>query len=65
MSLLWGVIPVLDESTGSENPNEIARRWAETLGLAEVNDSVVLVRGFNEQPELNTPSITVINVRPD
>lgn len=65
MSLLWGVIPVLDESTGTENPNEIARRWAETLGLAEVNDSVVLVRGFNEQPDLNTPSITVINVRPD
>ncbi len=65
MSLLWGVIPVLDESTGTENPNEVARRWAEALGLAEVNDSVVLVRGFHEQAGLNTPSITVINVRPD
>lgn len=64
MSLLWGVIPVLDTSTGTANPNEIARHWAETLGLAEVNDSVVLVRGFHEDPSLNTPSITIINVRP-
>ncbi len=65
MALLWGVIPVLDESTGTDKPNEIARRWAENLGLAEVNDSVVLVRGFHEKPGLNTPSITVINVRPN
>ena len=65
MTLLWGVIPVLDEATGSDNPNDIARRWAETLGLAEVNGSVVMVRGFHEDPEMNTPSITIINVRPD
>ncbi len=65
MSLLWGVIPVLDEATGSDNPNDIARRWAETLGLAEVNGSVVMVRGFHENPEMNTPSITIINVRPN
>ena len=64
MALLWGVIPVLDTSTGTANPNEIARHWAENLGLAEVNDSVVLVRGFHEEPALNTPSITIINVRP-
>ena len=64
MALLWGVIPVFDETTGTANPNEVVRRWAETLGLAEVNDSVVLVRGFHENPELNTPTITVINVRP-
>lgn len=64
MSLLWGVIPVLDEATGTDNPNEIARRWAEKLGLTEVNNSVVMVRGFHEQAELNTPSITVVNVRP-
>ena len=61
MALFWGVIPVLDESTGSENPNEIARRWAESLGLAEVNNSVVMVRGFHDDPALNTPSITVVN----
>lgn len=65
MALFWGVIPVLDESTGSDNPNDIARRWAESLGLAEVNNSVVMVRGFHDDPALNTPSITVVNVRPE
>ncbi|MFT5101124.1 MAG: pyruvate kinase [Planctomycetaceae bacterium] len=65
MSLLWGVIPVMDESAGKSNPNELARSTAEALGLAEVNDSIVLVRGFNVDPVLNTPSVTVINVSPD
>lgn len=65
MSLIWGVISFLDESAGKSNPNEIARSTAEGLGLAEVNDSIVLVRGFDVDPNLNTPSITVINVSPD
>lgn len=64
MALLWGVIPIYDESAGKTNPNDLAREAAASLGLAEVNDSVVLVRGFHVDPALNTPSITVINVRP-
>ena len=65
LALIWGVIPVLNKSTGKVNPNDVARSTAEALGLAEVNDSIVLVRGFNVKSDLNTPSITVINVRPD
>jgi pyruvate kinase len=65
MALIWGVISFLDESAGKSNPNEIARSTAEGLGLAEVNDYIVLVRGFDVDAELNTPSITVINVSPD
>ena len=65
MSLLWGVIPLLSATTGKVNPNELVRRVAHDLGLAEVNDSIVLVRGFHEDPDINSPSITVINVRPD
>jgi pyruvate kinase len=60
--LLWGVIPVLDEETGSMNPNEVARRVAQEHGLADTGDYVLLVRGFHSDPDLNTPTITAITV---
>ena len=62
MALLWGVIPVLDEQTGSINPNELARRVAQEQGLAEIGDYVLLIRGFHSDPELNTPTITTITI---
>jgi len=62
MMLLWGVIPVLDQSAGAENPNALARRLARQLELAVSGEHVLLIRGFHSDPELNTPSITVITV---
>lgn len=62
MNMLWGVIPHLDESVGSENPNAIARRAAQALALAERGDFIVLVRGFHSDPELNTPTVTLLRV---
>jgi pyruvate kinase len=62
ISLLWGVIPVLDEETGSINPNELARRVAKEQGLADTGDYVLLIRGFHSDPDLNTPTITTICV---
>ena len=62
MGLLWGVIPVLDEETGSINPNELARRVAQTKGQVKAGDNVLLVRGFHSDPAMNTPSITTINI---
>lgn len=62
MSLLWSVIPILDEESGKVNPNTVARRLARQLELAEPGESVLLIRGFHSDPELNTPSITVITV---
>lgn len=62
ISLLWGVIPVLDEETGSVNPNELARRVAQEQGLANTNEFVLLVRGFHNDPKLNTPTITTITI---
>lgn len=62
IALLWGVIPVLDEETGSVNPNELARRVAREQGLADAGQYVLLVRGFHSDPDLNTPTITTITI---
>lgn len=62
MSLLWGVVPVLDEDTGLINPNELARRVAQEQGVANPGECVLLVRGFHSDPDLNTPTITTITV---
>ncbi len=62
MSLMWGMIPHYVDSVGAENPNQIARRVARELGLATDGGFVVMVRGFNADPAINSPSITVLQV---
>lgn len=62
LCLRWGVIPVLDESVGSVNPNELARGLAEDLGLASKGEFLLLVRGFHGEQMRNLPSVTVIEV---
>ena len=62
VALLWGVVPLLDESVGVENPNFVARRVAREAGLASLGHYVVLVRGFHNESALNTPSITLLTV---
>ena len=62
MSLMWGMIPHYVDSVGAENPNQIARRVARELGLAKEGGFVVMVRGFNADPAINSPSITVLQV---
>ncbi len=62
LALCWGAIPVLAGGVGSENPNHIARRVAVELGLAEAGQYIVLVRGFDADPHLNSPTITLLRV---
>ena len=62
MNMMWGMIPHRVESTGSENPNAIARRTVRELGLADSGDYVVMVRGFHADPAWNSPSITLLEV---
>ena len=62
MNLSWGALPVVDEGAGAENPNHIARRVVLRLGLAAAGDYIVLVRGFHADPELNTPTVTLMTV---
>lgn len=62
MNLLWGVIPIIAENTGTTNPNPIARKTAIDMQFAKPGEFVLLVRGFNSDPEMNTPSVTVLRV---
>jgi pyruvate kinase len=62
MNLSWGVIPVLAPEAGEENPNVLARRIARELDLAASGGFILLVRGFHSDPQLNTPSLTVLAV---
>lgn len=62
LALLWGVIPVLSEDAGHENPNKLARHIACELELADSGDYILLVRGFHSDPMLNTPSVTAVMV---
>jgi pyruvate kinase len=62
LSLIWGVVPLFDEQAGKSNPNELARQVAIDLGLASTGQFILLVRGFNDNPDLNLPSVTVITI---
>jgi pyruvate kinase len=62
MSLLWGAIPIHADDVGSTNPNQVARRIAHELGIASTGQHILLVRGFHSDPELNTPSVTLLAV---
>lgn len=62
INLMWGMIPHFAAGAGSENPNQLARRCACDLGLASTGDFIVMVRGFYADPQLNSPSITLLQV---
>lgn len=62
MNLMWGCLPVLERGAGAENPNSIARRVVQQLGLAVQGQYIVLVRGFHADHDLNTPTITLMTV---
>ena len=62
MSLMWGMLPVVDADVGTTNPNQVARRIAREHELAARGDYILLVRGFHSDPEMNTPSITMLTV---
>lgn len=62
MSLLWGVVPLLDTRTGKINPNELAKQVALDLNLAKPGQHILLVRGFHNNPAMNMPSITVLTI---
>ncbi len=62
MSLMWGVVPHLVRDEELEDSIAMARDRAQTLGLAEPGEFVLLVRGFHADPMKNTPSITLLRV---
>jgi pyruvate kinase len=62
MALLWSIIPVLVEEKDMGDHNNLARKVARELKLASTGDTVLMVKGFHKDPELNCPSVTVVTV---
>ena len=62
MSLLWGVVPLIDPRVGKINPNELAQQVALDLDLANPGQHVLLVRGFHDDQSMNLPSVTVLTI---
>jgi pyruvate kinase len=62
MSLMWGMIPAVSQTVGHLNPNHVAREIVRHMELVKTGDYVLLVRGFHSDPEMNTPSITMLVV---
>jgi pyruvate kinase len=62
MSLMWGMLPVVDADVGTANPNQVARRIVRERELAGHGEYILLVRGFHSDVEMNTPSITMLTV---
>ncbi|HEY8219921.1 MAG TPA: pyruvate kinase [Methylobacter sp.] len=62
MNLYWGVIPVYAEDTGHAHPNKLARHHAIEAGLANEGDNVIVVRGFHQDDQLSSPTITMMTL---
>jgi pyruvate kinase len=58
LNLLWGVIPHLVNAEEFDRPQDVARRQARALGLAEEGHTVLLLAGFGS----GQPMITVLPV---
>ena len=61
-NLLWGVIPITVDPAEIDNTYSLARRVVVKLGLAIKGQNILVVRGFSEDPEQNTPNLTVVTV---
>jgi len=62
MAMMWSIIPVLATENDMGNHNDLTKKVAIELDLASPGDTVLLVKGFHKDPELNHPSVTVITV---
>jgi len=62
MNLYWGVVPIYSEEAGHTHPNKLAREITVRTGLAVQGDNIIVVRGFNKDRELNSPTITMLTL---
>jgi pyruvate kinase len=62
MNLYWGVIPVHAEDAGHTHPNKLARQHVIEAGLASGSENVIVVRGFHQDDQLSSPTITMMTL---
>lgn len=62
MNLYWGVIPIHSEEAGHAHPNKLARHHTMESKLAKEGDNVIVVRGFHQDGQLSSPTITMLTL---
>jgi len=62
LALCWGVVPIPVKAGDLESPVVLLRRLANSLGLAEVGQMGLIVRGFRLDRRENQPSVTVVTI---
>ncbi len=60
--LLWGVIPVAVDSAEDQDPHLLAKEVVREKGLVAQDSTILVVRGFSNDPTQNIPSVTVLSV---
>lgn len=61
-NLLWGVIPVTVDPAETDDPKSLAKGFLHNLGLAGEGSTILVVKGFDSEPDQNMPNVTVITV---
>ena len=61
-TLLWGVIPVVVDSSELDDTQALARRLVRELGFGVEGQKLLVVRGFGTDPARDTPSIAVVTI---
>ncbi len=61
-TLFWGAIPVACEDPELDDPVPQIRALSRDLDQAEPGQTVLMIRGFDVQADLNRPSLTLIRV---
>jgi len=63
LSLNWGVVPVLIEEQATHDWQLLCHQVADLCDLVRVDDRVLLVAGFSEEPELNIPVMKLLTIK--
>jgi pyruvate kinase len=62
MNLYWGVIPIHADDAGHAHPNKLARHHALETGLSKKGENIIVVRGFHQDSQMNSPTITMLTL---
>ena len=62
LALPWGVIPVRSSPEAMATPEAAGRAVALELGLASEGQTVLVAQGYNDDPALSVPRLSIVTV---
>ena len=62
LMLPWGVLPTVAPQDELDSPDELGRRLAAEMGLADPGQTILVAQGYHDDPELSLPRLTIVRV---